>query len=563
MQILTNTLSLNVQQSLRRNELSLQRSLQRVASGVRITAAQDDPARLAIGDRMGAQIRGGDQARRNVNDAVSVMQVAEGGLNEVSRMLQRMRELAVQAANGTLSTGDRQSLQKEAGQLLAGIEQISSTAEFNGEKVFEQGRSGIGGDPNRLAVLDGLRLGWLEEAENRVAEYYGIKADGALTMKVNLETTDGAGGALASVSTTAVGGNGQWQDITLNIDMADFTPANLPDGGNAPVYNDRIIAHEMVHAVMSRSMDFAALPSWFKEGMAELIHGADERVAGDYNGGAGWAAMSAAFTADNVSASAGYSAGYAAVRYMHQKIKEAGGSGIKEVMRYLNENQGATLDQALTNASSGAFADLAAFKTSFTTNGNAFVASFDFGNGDTGAIGGLDVDGSSTLSAKDVLLGNGTRSGENALEGFKLDIPDYIRSSGQRFIDLQIGANDVDRLRVGLAGVNTDALAISTVDLISGAKFALARIDEAIDAVANARGRIGAVMTRLDFASRALETRRDNLSMARQRMNDSDYAEEMTALTRDQILRQSAGNMLKVANSSHESVLSLLRFASG
>ncbi|MCK6413195.1 MAG: flagellinolysin [Azonexus sp.] len=563
MQILTNTLSLNVQQSLRRNELSLQRSLQRVASGVRITAAQDDPARLAIGDRMGAQIRGGDQARRNVNDAVSVMQVAEGGLNEVSRMLQRMRELAVQAANGTLSTGDRQSLQKEAGQLLAGIEQISSTAEFNGEKVFEQGRSGIGGDPNRLAVLDGLRLGWLEEAENRVAEYYGIKADGALAMKVNLETTDGAGGALASVSTTAVGGNGQWQDITLNIDMADFTPANLPDGGNAPVYNDRIIAHEMVHAVMSRSMDFAALPSWFKEGMAELIHGADERVAGDYNGGAGWAAMSAAFTADNVSASAGYSAGYAAVRYMHQKIKEAGGSGIKEVMRYLNENQGATLDQALTNASSGAFADLAAFKTSFTTNGNAFVASFDFGNGDTGAIGGLDVDGGSALSAKDVLLGNGTRSGENALEGFKLDIPDYIRSSGQRFIDLQIGANDVDRLRVGLAGVNTDALAISTVDLISGAKFALARIDEAIDAVANARGRIGAIMTRLDFASRALETRRDNLSMARQRMNDSDYAEEMTALTRDQILRQSAGNMLKVANSSHESVLSLLRFASG
>ena len=106
-------------------------------------------------------------------------------------------------------------------------------------------------------------------------------------------------------------------------------------------------------------------------------------------------------------------------------------------------------------------------------------------------------------------------------------------------------------------------MAISTVDLISGAKFALARIDEAIDAVANARGRIGAVMTRLDFASRALETRRDNLSMARQRMNDSDYAEEMTALTRDQILRQSAGNMLKVANSSHESVLSLLRFASG
>lgn len=561
MQILTNTLSLNVQQSMRKNELSLQRSMQRVVSGVRITAAQDDPARAAIGERMGAQIRGGDQARRNLNNAISVMQVTEGGLNQVSGMLQRMRELAVQAANGTLSMGDRQALQKETDQLLAGIDQISNDTEFNGEKVFEQGRSGIGGDPNRLAVLDGLRLGWLEEAENRIAQYYGVKADGALTMKVNLDTSDGAGNALASVSTTAVGGNGQWQDITLNVDMADFTPPNLPDGGSAPFYNDRIIAHEMVHAVMSRSMNFAALPSWFKEGMAEFIHGADERVKNDYNGGAGWGAMIGAFNADSVAASAGYSAGYAAVRYMHQKIKDAGGSGIKEIMTYLNQNQAATLDQALTNASRGAFADLAGFQTSFQTNGNAFVASFNFNNDDTGAIGGLDVDRGNSLSAKDVLLGNGTRNGENVLDGFKLDIPDYIKSSGQRFLDLQIGADDEDRLRVSLAGVNTGALAISTVDLVKGAKFALARIDEAIDAVSNARGQIGAAMTRLDFSSQALETRRDNLSMAKQRMSDTDYAQEMSALTRDQILRQSSGNMLKVANAAQERVLDLLRFA--
>ena len=234
MQILTNTLSLNVQQSMRKNELSLQRSMQRVVSGVRITAAQDDPARAAIGERMGAQIRGGDQARRNLNNAISVMQVTEGGLNQVSGMLQRMRELAVQAANGTLSMGDRQALQKETDQLLAGIDQISNDTEFNGEKVFEQGRSGIGGDPNRLAVLDGLRLGWLEEAENRIAQYYGVKADGALTMKVNLNTSDGVGGALASVSTSVATVGGQWQDITLNVDMADFTPPNLPDGGSAP-----------------------------------------------------------------------------------------------------------------------------------------------------------------------------------------------------------------------------------------------------------------------------------------------------------------------------------------
>ena len=96
---------------------------------------------------------------------------------------------------------------------------------------------------------------------------------------------------------------------------------------------------------------------------------------------------------------------------------------------------------------------------------------------------------------------------------------------------------------------------------MKGAKFALARIDEAIDAVSNARGQIGAAMTRLDFSSQALETRRDNLSMAKQRMSDTDYAQEMSALTRDQILRQSSGNMLKVANAAQERVLDLLRFA--
>lgn len=154
-------------------------------------------------------------------------------------------------------------------QLIANIDDIASQTTFNGEKVFDQNRSGVGGDANKRAVVDGLRLGWLQEAEQRIKKYYGIVGDGQLTMDVNLNTSDGLGNALASVSTTSVGGNGQWQNITLNVDMTDFTPPNLPNGGNAPVYNDRIIAHEMVHAEMSRSMNFNALPSWFKEGTAD------------------------------------------------------------------------------------------------------------------------------------------------------------------------------------------------------------------------------------------------------------------------------------------------------
>ncbi|MEY2631436.1 MAG: hypothetical protein RIR00_90, partial [Pseudomonadota bacterium] len=291
MQVLTNIPSLFNQRALERNSQGLDTAVQRLSSGLRINGAKDDAAGLAISERMGGQIRGMNQAVRNVSDSVSMLQVADGALTTVQTALQRMRELAVEAANASLTQSDRDSLQQEVNQLASNISAIGAQTQFNGQQVFDQTQTGVGGNVNRRAVVDGLRLGWLEEAENRIRTYYGIVGDGQLTMNVNLDTSDGVGGALASVSTTAVGGNGQWQNITLNVDMADFTPPNLPNGGSAPYYNDRIIAHEMVHAEMSRSMDFASLTSWFKEGLAEFIHGADERLVNDYAGGGGLATM--------------------------------------------------------------------------------------------------------------------------------------------------------------------------------------------------------------------------------------------------------------------------------
>lgn len=559
MQINTNLSSLFGQRKLAENAAGLDRSLQRLSSGVRINTAKDDAAGLAISERMTARVRGTEQARRNLNDGVSMLQVADGALGVITNSLQRIRELAVQSANGTLTAQDKASLQAEAGQLVANIDAIAEQTAFNGELVFDQNRSGVGGDVAQRAALDGLRLGWLEESEKRIKKYYGIVGDGQLTMDVNLKTSDGAGGALASVSTTAVQGNGQWANITLNVDMADFSPPNLPSGGNAPVYNDRIIAHEMVHASMSRSMNFNALPSWFKEGMAEFIHGADERLKTDYNGGAGLATMLVAYNADSVAASAGYSAGYSAVRYMHDRIKAVGGSGIKDITTYLTQNQAATLDQAITNASHGAFASLAAFDTAFNTNANAFIGAMNLTNADTGAIGGYDADGGAVLSARDILLDVGSSYGDNVMEGFKLNAPKLPEQANQRWVQLQVGAGAEDRVTMGITAANAGALGISDLDISTLPQFALVHVDEAIKAVSIARGNIGAALSRFDATMSNLQTTSENLQSSRSRIRDADFAQETAALTRDQILRQSSTAMLAMANAAPDQALQLLR----
>ncbi len=132
----TNVTSLGAQRTLNNSTSSLSSSLQRLSSGLRINSAKDDAAGLSIASRMTAQIRGVGQAIRNANDGISVAQTAEGGLTQVGDMLQRMRELAVQSANGSNSAGDRKTIQNEISQLYEEIDRISGATEFNGQKLF-------------------------------------------------------------------------------------------------------------------------------------------------------------------------------------------------------------------------------------------------------------------------------------------------------------------------------------------------------------------------------------------------------------------------------------------
>ncbi len=133
----TNVASLNAQRNLLASQGLLQKSMQRLSSGLRINSAKDDAAGLGISDRMTAQIRGMNQAARNAQDGISLAQTAEGALQETTNMLQRMRELAVQAANDTNSTEDRASLDDEFQALVSEIDRISNVTEFNGVKLLD------------------------------------------------------------------------------------------------------------------------------------------------------------------------------------------------------------------------------------------------------------------------------------------------------------------------------------------------------------------------------------------------------------------------------------------
>src|SRR3954454_6730903 len=137
-------------------------SMERVSAGYRISRAADDAAGLAISERLRGQIHGLDQSQRNVQDAVSLVQTAEGSLTEVHAMLQRVRELAVQYKNGSLSTADRTAIQSEVNQLASEIERIGSSSEFNGIKLLNSAQTisfQVGAEDAQTITVSTISLG--------------------------------------------------------------------------------------------------------------------------------------------------------------------------------------------------------------------------------------------------------------------------------------------------------------------------------------------------------------------------------------------------------------------
>jgi len=218
----TNINSLTAQRNLGASANSLSTSIQRLSSGLRINSAKDDAAGLAISERFTSQIRGLNQAVRNANDGISLAQTAEGALKASGDILQRVRELAVQSANASNSAGDRQALQAEVGQLVAELDRISKTTEFNGTKLldgsFGTAQFQVGANANQTIVAATGNLRTNVYGNNQVAASGTLAGTGAW----------GANGVTAG--TLAVNGYVGGKDVTV---ASNATATAIADSVNA------------------------------------------------------------------------------------------------------------------------------------------------------------------------------------------------------------------------------------------------------------------------------------------------------------------------------------------
>jgi flagellin len=575
----TNSASLNTFGSIRSNQLDISRSFERLSSGLRINGAKDDAAGLSISTRMTAQVLGNQQASRNANDSISYLQTTEGALVETNNILQRLRELAVQSGNETLNVQDREAIQGEMNQLFSEVDRINQTTNFNNRKVFSQHKTvsleqtfANGGKLNGYTItynetedltplgladanerrefaLNGLKTGWLQESEAMIEEHFGLFGGGA-TVAVDFAPADSDGPLNVAAFVSASGPTPQ----RLFMDLHDFDDAQAPDGAppagaHPDSYADRTVAHEMVHVAMNASSTAQSQTSnsaWFNEGAAELIHGAaDVRLGGQSDAQLATMVQNA-FDAQGFNGSdIDYGGAYIAAAFLHNEIQTAGGTGIKDLFTALQS--GTSFDGAVSNLTN--FANRAAFDTAFQGGaGDTFAQNLrdqSAATGDTGAIGGLILDGGATQSATDVVANNALSTTD--------------KKGGQQ-INFHIGSSTEDQFKMFVGSFNVDAMGLRDLDVIdhSNVDFTLSGLDDAINYVAKMRSELGAVQNRLDSTINSLQVNVENTSASRSRILDADFAVETLSLTKAQIIQQASTSVLSQANIQPQLALNLL-----
>jgi flagellin len=608
MKINHNIAALNTYSQLGQANKAVSGAMEKLSSGLRINKAGDDAAGLAISEKMRGQIRGLDQAGRNAQDGISMIQTAEGALNETHSILQRMRELATQAANDTNTADDRKEIQKEINQLTSEVNRIGNTTEFNTQKLLNAGV----GDPEAIDnFIDGIKnKGWLTQAEDRITTQFGLTGSGNLEIKLE---TDSPGGTAAYVT-----GSTGTTDQTLTIDVSDFTPSSGDsgdNGGSKAGYSDRILAHEMVHATMNSEFgvaDTIEMGSWFKEGSAELIHGGDERLEGFISDGAG--GLDSAKVDDMVARatellngaewngdSKDYAAGYLIMKYVDDQKTGTMANLMGDIKTNVGSMTGnVAVESAIVSNTSAA--DFSTFVSNFSSLDATAVGGFiSFTNGDevdTGAIGGSD-NGGSALNAEDVFDNTTGVTAGTISKNFNATLPDASDVSSS--VVLQIGANTGQSFTVQLKDMRADALNISggageEVTAEDGTKAYYTEIDssdssvgvtngtdnavveyaldvsthekataaievygDAIQKVSSFRSELGASQNRLEHTINNLGTSAENLTAAESRIRDVDMAKEMMNQTKQSILAQASQAMLAKANQNPQGVLQLLR----
>lgn len=526
----TNSLSLLTQNNLNKSQSSLSSAIERLSSGLRINSAKDDAAGQAIANRFTANIKGLTQASRNANDGISIAQTTEGSLSEINNNLQRVRELSVQATNGTNSDSDLKSIQAEITQRLSEIDRVSGQTQFNGVKVLASDQTmkiQVGANDGEVIEID------LQEITSKTL---GLdKLD--VTSQVNSKDLKAAGNIaeeVAAVSATKVAL--KYPDPPAKGDLVVISGSSVAaENGTLAVKTSTGDYYKATYDSAKNTVSF------------------DTSVAGNKLTGTGIVAQSAddATFVDN-----GSVVELGTVKNAEQ-TNGASPTGSYEVYR---KNDGGQLV-----IKSGA--------DTWTVNGTTNKIDMDTGAVTLGAKDGtaVTIDATYTKATNNNIL---TVPGSAKVDAVTADLSKVnakLTSGTNELLARDVKADDGTTTKQYFVK-NTDAdgkvsYYNATADKTSGeitlgdeaVVDPLSSIDKALQQVDTLRSSLGAVQNRLDSTITNLGNTVNNLSSARSRIEDADYATEVSNMSRAQILQQAGTSVLAQANQTTQNVLSLLR----
>jgi len=535
-----NMTAMNANRQLGISTSALAKSTEKLSSGYRINRAADDAAGLAISEKMRSQIRGLDQASTNASDGISMIQTAEGALNESHSILQRMRELAVQAANGTETDEDRGNIQDEIEQLQEELDRIATDTEFNEMKLLDgslsAATSGVTSAGPKFGLYDtGLKafvtsnIGGVAVDVSASAEVGGesaIWSDNGKTLTLNLaknmtytqsEIDELVRNAKQEDSTAG----GTPAEVEINFNFGALT---VPEAGITHTQTTTAGIKGHVDAAEITGSDGLFVGA-NKIGFTSNKYGKDTNIGItiEFDAAQGKEVCEVE-TAAQYEASGDLAANGAATYRLHlQSGKEYSETDIESILAEAGLSIDVTLESEDPDEPGTLF---------ITQNITSQLFQLEDGDG---------------LGDTDAFLGQAK----------------YGVVSGGKGIVLQVGANQgqtmsfsIDNMDAISLGVNGSKVDVSTQ---KGASDSLGYIDEAIAKVSKQRSLLGAVQNRLEHTIANLDNTAENLQAAESGIRDVDMAAEMVTMSKYNILQQAGQSMLAQANQATQGVLSLLQ----
>ena len=560
-----NMSAMNANRMLGITNSSLAKSTEKLSSGYKINRAADDAAGLSISEKMRSQIRGLNKASDNAQDGISLIQTAEGALNESHSILQRMRELSVQASNGTETDDDREAVQKEISQLQDELTRISSTTEFNTMKLLD-GSLGSKSASSQGAVLTGTNVATFSatglDSNSVKKDLSGLagttvkdtfEIDG---QKFTIDWSKGKAKDFASKYSVDLANMTESQTKALASDLETLLNESAADAGVSGTVK---VAYKADGQITVTSNNNGEKSSFGFVGTDATTVG-DGANATDSLGAvmfSGTAGANAAKTADATMKIANTIANNSTFTMtingteVQAKITAAinEGDDMKAAATTIQDAVQTAVDAYNTAMGTGTTTE-ALTKTDFTVTANK-DGSFN-----------IEYAGDKEVSFS---FGEATVNGLTGTTATKLGLTNKQSASAtsNKGIELQIGANEgqtmeftIDDMSAAALGVDGNKVDLATQD---GAQKATTTIDAAIKKVSAQRSKLGAVQNRLEHTIANLDTAAENTQTSESRIRDTDMASEMVVYSKNNILLQAGQSMLAQANQSNQGVLSLLQ----